>query len=79
MTTTANPFREQLAKNISAKITLLKKEGTTGMGLANLCMVTPTPHLIDGAPGSPAAYRIMFREVAMAKPITRRFLLTTEF
>lgn len=80
MKTLETPFIEQIAKNISAKITELKKDGTTGMSLLNLLMVTKTPsQYLDGAPAGPAGYKVIFRDVALSKPITRRFLINTNY
>lgn len=73
-------FRTELTKNIIAKIKTLKKDGTTGMGLANLVMVTPTPsRVFFGAPAGPDSYRAMFRQVAITTPEIARFLITTDY
>lgn len=80
MKTLETPFLEQIAKNISAKIAELKKDGTTGMSLLTLIMVTKTPsQYLAGAPAGPAGYKVMFRDVALSKPVTRRFLLNTTY
>ena len=72
-------FNSEIAKNIAARIKALKKDGTTGMSLLNLLMVTPTPRAREGAPAGPAGYKVMFREVAMSMPISRRFLITADY
>lgn len=72
-------FRTELSKNILTRIKSLKKDGTTGMGLANLLQVTPTPRVGYNAPAGPAGYRAMFRDVALSTPTIRRFLITTDY
>lgn len=79
MKTLETPFNSEIAKNIAARIKDLKKDGTTGMSLLNLLMVTPTPRTREGAPAGPAGYKVMFRDVAMSMPIPRRFLINANY
>jgi hypothetical protein len=73
-------FRTELTKNINAKIRELKKDGTTGMSLSNLRMVTKTPSpYLPSAPSGPTGYGFIFRDVALKTPAIRRFLITTDY
>ena len=54
-------IQEEIGHNIRKTIRGLKRQGTTGMGIKNLFMVTPTPRVHACAP---SAYQRIFNEVA---------------
>lgn len=59
-----NDFTKALNKNIRKAITKAKSRGITGMGVANLRMVTTSPGMgFDNAPSGPEAYKIVFANV----------------
>ncbi len=88
---TANPkfpvvnpkFRAQIAENIKATIAKQKKEGVTGMSIANLLQVTPTTGLAtcgDGPTGGAnihVVYKGIFHEVA-SLPQFSKFIIKGE-
>lgn len=59
-----NDFAKAVAQNIRTTITKIKRQGTVGMGVANLRQITPTPSpSLDGAPAGPAGYGVVFANV----------------
>lgn len=74
----ATTFKEQLVENMHSKITELRAEGITAMGMENLMMVvTPPPsHLPGSINGTNNGYYYaeLFRELANSSPKVRRFL-----
>jgi len=63
------PFANQIRVNVIKKVAQLKRLGTVGMSLDNLCQVTPTPpYGLTGEASSPVHYRQLFSEVVRGIP-----------